>query len=303
MLNWVTLTFISAFLLGCYDIAKKKAVSENAVPIVLLATVSISAVIYLFPVIACLVSQDVPESWQILVIPSATEHLLLLVKAVIVSASWICAYYAIKHLPLSIAMPIRTTSPVWTIVLATCFVGERPDTGQWIGMLITIVGFLIFSRVGAEEGIRFRSDRWVWLTIAATGFGAISGIYDKYLLQTVKIAPVVVQAWFSIYLVPVMIPSAVYWLVADRKKSPFQWRWSIPMISLLLLAADFIYFTAISDPDAMISVISPLRRTSVIVAFVYGIVALGEKNWRHKAICISIILFGAVALSQASITD
>ena len=284
MLNWISLTLISAVLLGAYDIAKKNAVTGNAVPAVLLLSVTVSAVIYLIPISISLIFPESIASWRPLIEPNFMHHLLLVLKAAIVAASWVCAYFAIKHLPISIAMPIRTTSPVWTIMMATILVGERPDAIQWLGMIVIIFGFLLFSRVGADEGIHFRSDRWVWLIIAATGFGAISGIYDKYLLQTVGIRPIVVQAWFSIYLVPVLFPLAAYWYLFDRDTTPFQWRWSIPMITVLLLGADFIYFTAISDPDALISIISPLRRTSVIVAFIYGIIGLGEKNWFSKSV-------------------
>ena len=112
--------------------------------------------------------------------------------------------------------------------------------------------------------------------------------------------PVSVQAWFSIYLVPVMLPLVIRWWRRDRQQTPFQWRWSIPMIAVLLLVADYAYFKAVAEPDALISVISPLRRTSVIIAFAFGILRLKEKNWRMKAPCIGAILLGAYLLSVGS---
>ena len=75
------------------------------------------------------------------------------------------------------------------------------------------------------------------------------------------------------------------------------------MIAILLLISDFLYFSAIADKDliankdSMISLISPLRRTSVIIAFVAGILMYQEKNWRAKSVCIATLLFGVYVLS------
>lgn len=134
--------------------------------------------------------------------------------------------------------------------------------------------------------------------IGATLLGSLSALYDKYLLQVVKLSPVVVQAWFSIYLVPFMLPLAIRWYRLERVENPFRWRWSIPLIAISLLIADFTYFTAISNADALISVISPLRRTSIIIAFLFGILQLKESHWRPKAACIAAILLGVYLLSQ-----
>lgn len=158
------------------------------------------------------------------------------------------------------------------------------------------MAFYSFSLVGKLEGIRFHKDKWVGFMIAATLLGACSAIYDKYLLQTRGFNPATVQAWFSIYLVAVMAPFYLLWLRGAWPRSRFHWRWSIPLIGICLLIADFFYFTAISDQDALIAVISPLRRASVLITFLGGIYLYGEKNVRPKAICIAVLLLGIVLL-------
>ena len=160
-----------------------------------------------------------------------------------------------------------------------------------------MAAFFALSRVGAKEDIHFNRNRWVLLMLAATLLGSLCALYDKYLLQVERLSPLSVQAWFSIYLVPVMTPLVVRWWRHERQRTPFHWRWSIPMIAVLLLVADYVYFKSVAEPDALISVISPLRRSSVIVTFAYGIVRLKEKNWRSKAPCIIAILLGVYLLS------
>jgi len=310
----MTLTLVSALLLGLYDIVKKMSVRGNAVPLVLLISVSIGAFIW-----ATLlgwqrwfgVDQFVP--WLVVDPLGRTEHAMLAGKAVLVGTSWTMAFHALKELPLSIAAPIRSTSPLWTLAIAVGGLGERPSHRQWLGILVVLVFFWALSFVGRKEGIRFTTNRAVFVMIGATVLGAVSSIYDKILLQRYGFRPATVQAWFSLYLVPVMIPMAAYWWIGQRRErgidvrkqageapfktsKPFQFRYSILWISPLLLVADMAYFTALADPDALVSIVSSLRRTSVMVTLLLGSRMIGEVNLRAKAVCVAGILIGVVLL-------
>ena len=305
-MSWIVLAFLSALLLGCYDIAKKASVRNNAVPAVLLVNVSTAAIFWLGPIgysVACTLSGTAPVTptgVHQLIALAPHEHGLLFLKSLLVGCSWICAFFALKHLPLSIASPIRATSPLWTIACAVLLMGERPAPLQWLGIAVVIVAFLAFSRVGAREGIHFHRDRWVVLMMIGTLLGAASSLYDKYLLQQLAIPPATVQAWFSVYLVPVMLPLAVRWYSRERERVPFEWRPTIPLIAITLLAADYAYFVAVSDPNALISVISPVRRSAVVIPFLFAVVYCKEPNWHLKAACITANLTGVYLLSQAT---
>ena len=294
-MGWFWLTLLAAVFLGLYEIAKKKAVHENAVPPVLLLYTATSALVWIAMIVIALFSSDPLKHRSILEL-SASQHLLLILKSFIVGASWTFAFAALKHLPISIASPIRATSPFWTIAMAVLFLAERPSALQWIGVVLILIAFLIFSWAGQKEGIVFHSNRWITFMVIATVIGAASGIYDKYLLQTVQLSPSTVQAWFSIYLVPIMLPLAFHWWRFERRKTPFHWRWSIPLIALFLLCSDFLYFTALADSEALISIVSPLRRSSILIAFVFGVFWLREGNWKYKLTAILILLSGIFAI-------
>jgi len=297
-MHWFTLSLLSAGFLGFYEIAKKVSVRENAVPPVLFFNVMTSALLWLpFVIWSKAAGETIP--FEMLRVASLTgaAHSQLFLKAIIAGSSWIFASFALKHLPMSIAAPIRASSPLWTILIATLFMQERPSPLQWLGIAIILVSFWAFSLVGRREGIQFHRDRWVGFMLLATLLGSLSALYDKYLLQNKSMTPSTVQAWFSIYLVVFMTPLMIHWTMRRRKLERFQWRWAIPMIAILLLVSDFLYFSAISDKDAMISLISPLRRTSVVIAFVAGILMYKEKNWRSKAVCIVTMLTGVYVLS------
>ena len=183
-MNWILLSILSALLLGVYDAAKKWSVRENAVPAVLLTSVSIGGLLYVPLVIWSTIAADsIPLSSFVVDRLSWTQHSLVFAKSLLVGASWTCAFSALKQLPLSIAAPIRATSPFWTIVLAISIFGERPTFLQYVGIAIVLTGFWRFTLVGKREGIKFSSNSSVYLMILATLLGACSSIYDKWLLQ------------------------------------------------------------------------------------------------------------------------
>lgn len=303
-MTWISLSIFSALLLGLYDLAKKHALRENAVLPVLFFAIVTSALLWLpFVLWSHLHPQTFPAA-QFLVHPiSAAEHGFLFLKSTLVAGSWSLGYFALKHLPLSIAAPIRATAPLWTILLAVSFFGETLGSWQWAGILVIMAAFYAFSLVGRMEGIRFRRNRWVACMAAATLVGAGSALYDKFLLQELRLEPATVQAWFSLYLVIVMLPVMLLWWRGAWPRTRFSWRHSIPLIGLLLLAADFLYFLAIAQEGALIAVISPVRRAAVIVTFIGGIVLHQEVNFRPKAICILGLMAGLVLLHLAGAGD
>jgi len=296
-MSWIVLSIFSALLLGFYDLAKKHALRDNAVLPVLFFGIVTSAVVWLPFVLWSHIAPETYPSARFLVQPLAGhEHVLLFLKSALVAGSWIFGYFALKNLPLSIAGPIRATGPLWTILLAVLLMGESPSGWQWVGIAVVLSSFYAFSFVGKLEGIHFTRDKWIGYMLAATLIGACSAIYDKFLLQTALLEPATVQAWFSLYLVVVMLPFYLLWLRGAWPRGHFDWRWSIPLIGLLLLSADFLYFTAIAQEDALIAVISPIRRAAVVVTFLGGIYLHKEVNFRPKLYCIIGLLIGIVLL-------
>jgi drug/metabolite transporter (DMT)-like permease len=295
--SWLLLTISSAFLLGFYDYFKKLALRDNAVLPVLFGSVAAGAAVWLpFVLWSAVAPATLPVSWLHVAGISARSHLLLFAKAAIVGASWLCGYYGIKSLPLSIASPIRATGPLWTITFAVLLFHESPRPQQWLGVAIILAAFFAFSFIGRREGIHFHRNPAVFFMIGATLLGAASSLYDKYLLQSAHLSPVQVQAWFTIYTTLLLVPPLVLWLRL-KHRHPFHWHWAIPVIGFTLLAADMLYFTAIAQPDALISLISPVRRVSVVVSFLLGIFLFQERHWRSKAACVAGIITGVILLS------
>ncbi len=294
---WLTLSVISALLLGLYDYLKKVALKDNEVTPVLAGSVFASCLLWLpFMLLSAVAPQRLPHPFfDVTGIPLA-HHGLLAAKAALVGASWVCGYMGIRRLPLSIATPIRATGPLWTIGLAVLFFAEMPSMKQWLGLAVILGSFFAFTLVGRGEGIHFHRDKGVFLMLGATLLGALSALYDKFLLQNAAISPGAVQAWFTVYLGLLLVPACLWWWKRPGRQ-PFRWHVAVPLIGLTLLAADLLYFIAISQPDALISLISPVRRTSVIVSFLLGILLFRERQPLAKGLCVLGIVGGVLLLA------
>lgn len=305
---WVLLAFVSAFFLGFYDISKKKSLTGNAVLGVLFCNTIFCALIFLPFIIISATAPDLvggsifnasinsiySDCPQILPLKA---HLLVVLKAFIVLSSWIMGYYALKHLPITIAGPVNATRPVLVLLGAVILFGERLNLLQWGGVIISLFSLFLLSLSGRKEGINFKSNKWVYILFGAVITGAISGLYDKFIMK--QLPPLFVQSWFNIYQVVIM---GTVLLVMNRyTTAKLQWRWWIPLISVFVSIADFAYFYALSYDDALIAVISMIRRGSVIVSFAGGALLFKEKNLKAKIFDLILILIGLALLCWGSI--
>lgn len=297
---WLLFGLCSALLLGSYDVCKKISVQNNAVIPVLLSSIVISSIILM---LFLLVSRLQPGWLQNTIFfveqVDLKTHLFILIKSGIVLASWIFSYFALKHLPLTLAGPIAATRPAWTVLGALIIFGEQLNLYQIAGIIIALFSFFMFSVAGKKEGISFSSNKWFWFLVLATLFGAASGLYDKYLLQ--RFDHMAVQVYYTFYQAIIMaVVTLLLWVPTRKKTTPFQFRWSIVLISVFLVASDFFYFYALTFPDALISVISTIRRFGVVVAFLYGVIVLKDKNVKMKTYCLLGVLTGMVFLFLGS---
>ncbi len=293
---------MSAAFLGIYDSLKKKALKDNAVIPILFLNTLFSSLIFL-PFIVLSATGDMPVDSIFHVGSGGWEmHKYIVLKSLIVLSSWILGYFGMKHLPLTIVGPINATRPVMVLVGALLVFGERLNGWQWIGVLLAVASFLLLSRSGKKEGIDFKHDHWIYMIVGAAALGAISGLYDKYLMASasdggVGLDRMMVQSWYNIYQCVLMgIMLLLLWWPKHKQTTPFHWDWAIIGVSLFLSTADFMYFYSLSLPSAMISIVSMIRRGSVVVSFLFGALFFHEKNLRAKAIDLALVLLGMVFL-------
>lgn len=291
-MHWVILTLVAALFLGAYELFTKHAVNHNAVlPVLFFSTVTGASVWIVLMTIQAVHPGLLPR--ELITDPlSLKGHLLMASKSAIVAASWVATYFAMKHLPLSIASPVRSTAPVWVFVAALVALGERPTVLESVGILITIASCIALSLAGREEGIEFHRNKWIGVLAIGTAFGVASAVFDKYLLGHLHFRTPTVQAWFSIYLAVFFLMPAIGWKRRWWPRNEFHWRWSIPFIALALLVSDYLYFSALRSPEALVSLVSSLRRGSTLVAFAGGLYFFKERNGGRKLPAVIGVIIG-----------
>lgn len=284
---WLAFAFLSAALLGFYDVCKKYSLRGNAVIPILFLNTLFCSIIFL-----PLAFQTPFGGWEV--------QCYILLKACIVLSSWLLGYIGIKHLPITIVGPINATRPMLVLLGALLIFGERLNLWQWAGVMLAILSFCLLSRSGKKEGIDFRHNRWIFCIAGAAILGAISGLYDKYLMTTeggLGLPRLTVQCWYNFYQAGIMgVMLLLLWWPGRKKSTPFQWRWSILLISIFLSLADYAYFYSLSLDGALISVVSMVRRSSVLVSFLLGALLFQEKNLQSKAIDLALVLLSMFLL-------
>lgn len=304
---WILYAIASALCLGFYDVAKKRSLTHNAVLLVLTSSVAVSSLI-LLPWLIC--SRLMPDMMMstIIYVPEVSlhDHFFIFLKSCLVLSSWVCAYYAMQHLPITLVTPINATRPMWTLLGAVLIFGEMLNPWQWAGIAVALLSFYAFSLVGKVEGITWKHNIWLYVLLVATLLGAASGLYDKYLMRSMDHNAV--QVFYTLYQALLMSLLSLTFHLADRYRAKKAARpmprlhiyqfsnIHIILISVFLVASDFIYLLALTDPDSLISVVSTVRRSGCIIPFLYGALFLGDKNIRLKSICLSGVILGMVFL-------
>ena len=288
-MNWTSWILASAVFLALYDIAKKASVRDNAVLPTLLASTCFGCAAYV---------AGLALGGRFDAVAEVTREIVALsvVKCVIVGTSWVFTFCALRTLPISIATPIRASSPALVFVIALFLYGERPSPVQALGMATVFAGYFVFSWAGRHEGIDFFRNRAVWCAIAGAVFSALSSIWDKYLFQVRGLPVEAVQLVFQIGLVAFYAVALAAGRVVRIHGAAFEWRWSIPFVGILLAAADWLYFQGLARPDAPVSAASFMRRFSVVITFVLGARFFHETNLVRKGIGLAAIVTGVVLI-------
>ena len=289
---------LSAVFLGVYDICKKTSLKQNAV-LAVMALSSSASLVMMMPVI---LDSAFGFGWfdgTVFQIPKTNfrNQLYIILKAAIVQSSWFCNFYAMKHLPISIVGPVRSSAPAWTLLGAVFILGERLNLWQWLGAGIILICLFLYANYGRKEGIKLKHNPKVMLLVLGTLIGSASALYDKVILRELMIDRMEVQAWFSFYQFLLAVSMMmVFWWPHKEKTDKFEFRYTILLIGFFLTVADFLYFYGLSKDGALIGIVSLIRRSNVIISFAAGALLFHEKNIKQKAFILSGILIGIALL-------
>lgn len=280
---WLWLTVCSAVLLGLYDVCKKQSLKNNGVFQVLLVSTVLNA-LFLAPFFTH---------------GSLPDHIRLMFKAILVTSSWVTGLVGMKYLPLSTVSTIKASRPMFVVMLSIILFGERLNPWQWLGLGLVIGALYMLGYTSKKEELGQNSTKGFICMAVSVLTGAASALYDKHILKTLE--PLFVQSWSNVYIaIVLMVCIMVQFLEGDRNAWKIKWDWYLLMIAVLITAGDALYFFALHDENALLSVVSMVRRSSVVITFLFGALVFKEKNIRDKALSLTILLCGIACLLLSS---
>lgn len=295
---WLYLSLASALLLGFYDIFKKRSLQKNGVMWVLVGVTALSTLLLL----------------PFFRLGTIENHLLLIPKGLLVALSWISGLIAMKTLPLTTISTIKASRPVFVVLLSILLFGEALNLWQWLGVTMVFTALWMLSRSSEKEGISFKKNKGIWWIIISVFAGVASALYDKQLVSRVEMDPMFVLCWSNLYILAVLCMvlgtrilihkgGSVTEISGEKgRKTPletrerFRWDWNLLVTAIIIVAADTLYFQALAQEGSMLSIVSMIRRCSVVVTFAGSAIMFKEHNIKDKAIDLAILLAGVAIL-------
>lgn len=282
---WIILVLIYGILKGVRDIAKKKALTLNGVVEVLFVY---TALAFIF---------TVPTSGHISGVP-VKEMLLIAFKSFIIFVAFLCSFYAIEKMPISLYGVLDLSRMLFAMILGVVVLKEKLGTTQIIAMVLVAAGLLLLKykprkeREGVEKGEHVATYIFI-LAFVSTFLNAVSGMLDKILMGGGNITSGQLQFWYMLFMT---VYYGIYVLITRTKvnfksvlKNPYVWT-----ISILFVVADRCLFIANGYGASRVTVMTLLKQVCCIVTIIGGKLIFKEKRTLQRFICAGIIIAGIV---------
>ena len=302
---WLVFSFVSATIVGIRDFFKKKVLQGNAILLVLCLVTVFSTFLFLPFIVISRCTDWLDGSFFFVPAGTWQLHLCSIVKCMLLIGCWLCSYDGIKHLPLTVSGIIAAFGPVETVLAAILIYGESLNAIQWAGVLVSTVSLVAVCYSGKSDSSDFVCDRHFGLMLLSTVFSAAAALWDKFAMGRPEegglgLSVMFVQCWYNIYQALLLTMALLYMYRRASKletfRVPLPFVAGVFMVSLCEVAADLLYDASLQLPGCLVSIMAMVRRGSVVVSFLFGVVILRERNIRKKLFDLFLVLVGMLLL-------
>lgn len=279
---WMLLVLTYGLLKGGREIAKKKALKKNTV----------IEVLFFYTLLSFLmVTPDI----KVAVHTDPAKLLPILLKSFVIFIAWMCSFYAIKKLPISVVGILDMSRVLFATFLGYIYLSETPSTVKIIGLIFVCAGLLALKwgkKFGSKDAEKEEiKAKYVALVLLSCVLNAVSGFLDKILMKDLKSGEL--QFWYMLFLVAFY---GIYILISKTKinvKSLLKnyWVWAL---SIMFVIADRCLFIANSYPESEVTIMTLLKQAGCIVTILGGKFIFKEKNITYKLCCAFVVITGIV---------
>lgn len=286
---WILLVLVYGILKGFRDICKKKALLKNKVVEVLLVYTALAFL---------MVTPEIPKAGGV----PAKEMLLIAFKSFIIFVAFLCSFYAIEKMPISLYGILDLSRMLFAELLGVIILNETLSVKQIVGLFLVSFGLIMLkykpkakkrsdSEITGERSYERVEVYIVVLAFISTILNAVSGIMDKILTRTVTDGQL--QFWYMFYML------IYYILYVLFTKTKINWKSVLSnpyvyAISIMFVLADRALFIANCDPNSKVTIMTLIKQSCCIVTIFGGWLIFKEKNIRYKLLCAAVVVSGIV---------
>lgn len=178
--------------------------------------------------------------------------------------SMLCGFWALGHLPLSQAIAISYSTPVFVTIAAALWLGEVVRVRRWAAVIAGFAGVLLIVRPGHQD-----FSLGLLVPVAAAILSALVAIQIKQLTRID--APDTVVLYTYLFWVPLsLLPALLQWVWP----APIAWLW-LAATGVLGTAGQVLWTRALRLGD--VSALTPISFTQLPLVATMGWLLFGEK--------------------------
>ncbi len=277
---YIFLTLASALFLGVYEVLKKVSLKKS----------DIYEVLFFYCLSGFIISLVFSKD---LFNVSFLDVIFILLKSGVIVVNWLLIMKALKTLDVGVVVPFSLLNTI-LVVFGSFFIYKEELTWiHFVSLIIISTGIILITRLKNKNETKNEQGKFLAFVflLSSCVLGSASGLLDKYLLHVREINSTSVLAWFLSF--NTVIYGIIY--LCKNKKINFvalkDNYWMI-FTGAGIAIADILYYTAISLEGAQLSIISIVRKMSVIVSTVLASIFLKEKKLVSKLLILALMLIG-----------
>jgi len=221
---------------------------------------------------------------------SIVDIFFVFIKSVVIVCNWTLVTKAVEKLDVSITAPFGLFTSVIVVIFSAVIFKEKITLAHILSMLFIGGGILLLTKLekGDKKGIDMR---YIIYLLIGTTLGGVSALLDKEFISGRNMDYRGLLFWFFFFL------SVFYSIICLIKNKKIEFtkiksNYWIFFTALMLFLSDIAYYISIGMVDSKISIISILRKFSVVIATVLASVFLHEKHLVKKLLILLLMLIG-----------
>lgn len=283
------LVILAAFIHASWNLLTKKAAKAGAAFVL---AYSVFATLFYAPWVVYLIATGAMNwTWEAVgfILLSTVLHLLYS----------LCLQTGYAKADLSVVYPVaRGTGPLLSSLVAVFLLGEMMTSQTGAGLVLVVGGILLIATQGNFRAFLSPSGREGVGWGMATG-GMIAGytVVDAYAVRVIGTAPVILDWFNNILRAAILLPV----VLSDRQKAAEAMRghWGAAILVGLLSPASYILVLTALEMGAPVTIVAPLRETSMMVGALMGLFILREKVGPWRIVGCVVLAGGAALLASA----